>query len=259
MVQAEAIPVMGKLKELEKIYNINILFAVETGDKAFGLNASDALSTVRFIFKHPVEQYLKFTGKYETIEWVDDDIELYGIDLRKAINMITESNRNIYEWVNSSIRYLDKDFGHRLKPVLEQYFSIETILSQYQTVIHNQMEGFLDGKATIRECLMLDKTFLQIKYMLEMHQMPPTNTNELITATKSYTTADDKREINHLIHEMNLGHGYKPYILKNTLDLNIKTEYKAFLSQIDYTTKRKVDLSAADNFFLREIGISNDA
>lgn len=257
MVQAEAIPVMGKLKELEKIYNINILFAVETGDRAFGLNVPDTLSTVRFIFKHPVEQYLKFTGKYETIEWVDDDIELYGIDLRKAINMITESNRNIYEWTNSSVKYLDKDFGYRLKPILEQYFSIEVILPQYQTVIHNQLEGFLDGKATIRECLMLEKTFLQIKYILELHQMSPTSINELVTATKTYTTVDDKREINHLIHEMDLGHGYKPYIPGSTLDLNIKTEYEAFLSQIDYATKRKVDLSAADNFFLREIGISN--
>lgn len=259
MAQAETMSVTDKLKELEKIYNINILFAVETGDRAFGLNVPEALSTVRFIFKHPIEQYLKFTSKYETIEWVDDDIELYGIDLRKAINMITESNRNIYEWTNSSVKYLDKDFGHRLNPILEQYFSTEVILPQYQTVIHNQLEGFLDGKATIRECLMLDKTCLQIKYILKMHQMSPTNINELITATKFYTTANDKREINHLIHEMNLGHGYKPYILGNTLGLNIKTEYEAFLSQIDYTTKRKVDLSVADNFFLREIGILKTA
>lgn len=258
MMQTGVMSISDRLKELEKIYNITVLFAVETGDKSFGLDVPDVpdtLSTVRFIYKHPVERYLKLTDRCETIEWVDKDVELYGIDLRKALDMITKSNRNIYEWISSSVKYLDWGFGDRLAPILKQYFSKEIILPQYQTVIRNQLEGFFYDRTTIKECLLLEKTFLQIKYILATNQNPPLDINELLVTTKTYTTVNDKREISHLIHEMNLGHGYKPYTLGSNLWLNIKTEYESFLSQIGHMETRKIDLTAADNFFLQELSL----
>lgn len=255
MMQAGTMSILDRLKELEKIYNITVLFAVETGDKAFGLDVPDTLSTVRFIFKHSVERYLKLTDRCETIEWVDKDVELYGIDLRKAVEMISKSNRQIYEWTSSSVKYLDRGFGDRLNPILKQYFSKELILPQYQMVVQNQLEGFFYDRTTIRECLLLEKTFLQIKYILATNQIPPVDINKLLAATKTYTTVNDKREISHLIHEMNLGHGYKLYTLESKLGLNIKTEYESFLSQIGHRETRKIDLTAADNFFLQELSL----
>lgn len=255
MIQTGAMSILDRLKELEKIYNITVLFAVEAGDKAFGLDVPDTLSTVRFIYKHPIERYLKLTDRCETIEWVDKDVELYGIDLRKAVEMIAKSNRQIYEWTSSSVKYLDRGFGNRLASILKQYFSKELILPQYQTVIRNQLEGVFYDRITIRECLLLEKTFLQIKYILATDQIPPVDINELLVATKTYTTVDNKREISHLIHEMNIGHGYKPYTLESKLGLNIKTEYESFLNQIGHMETRKIDLTAADDFFLQELNL----
>lgn len=67
--------------------------------------------------------------------------------------------------------------------------------------------------------------------------------------------ANEKREVNELLHDLKLGLGHKLYLLDSTYDLRIQEDYDSFLDKIDKATIQKQDLTAADNFFLQEIGI----
>lgn len=98
---------------------------------------------------------------------------------------------------------------------------------------------------------------MQIEWTLKKHTMAPMDISTLMTA--SSMLANEKREMNGLLHDLKLGLGHKLHLLENTYDLRIQDEYNDFLDKIDKMTMQKQDLTAADNFFLQEIGIQAKA
>jgi len=46
-------------KNIEKKYNVNILFAVENGSRAWRMESKDSDYDVRFVFARPIEEYMQ--------------------------------------------------------------------------------------------------------------------------------------------------------------------------------------------------------
>ena len=55
------------LSEIEAVHNIKILFAVENGSRAWGMESKDSDYDVRFVFFRPVADYLSMTKPAEVI------------------------------------------------------------------------------------------------------------------------------------------------------------------------------------------------
>lgn len=98
--------IQEKLKQLELTNHIRILFACESGSRAWGFPSPDSDYDVRFVYAHPEDWYLSIAEKHDVVELpVNEVLDINGWDLRKAIRLAAKSNAVIFEWIQSPVVY----------------------------------------------------------------------------------------------------------------------------------------------------------
>ena len=105
-----------RLKALAAEEDVRILFAIESGSRAWGFPSADSDYDVRFVYIRPRAAYMSVRQSRDVIETptLDDDIlgvplDLNGWDIRKALRLALTSNPVLHEWLVSPIRYLGDD------------------------------------------------------------------------------------------------------------------------------------------------------
>jgi len=80
--------ILKELKELELERDIKILYAVESGSRAWGFASTDSDWDVRFIYVHRLNWYLQIEDRKDSIDKIlPNDIDLAGWELRKALRL----------------------------------------------------------------------------------------------------------------------------------------------------------------------------
>ncbi len=99
--------VMASLRQIEQDHDVEILFAVESGSRAWGFPSSDSDYDVRFIYRHRLDWYLSLMPGRDVIELpISDDLDVNGWDIRKALNLLMKPNPTLLEWLVSPVRYV---------------------------------------------------------------------------------------------------------------------------------------------------------
>src|SRR5687767_6265789 len=94
--------ILQRLNDIETTKGIEILYACESGSRAWGFASLDSDYDVRFLYRHPVEWYLSVDDHADTIEVpVTDDLDINGWELRKALKLRRKSNPPLFEWLQS--------------------------------------------------------------------------------------------------------------------------------------------------------------
>ena len=108
-VEAEArAEIERRLAVIEAEDGVEILFAVESGSRAWGFASPDSDYDARFVYRHPRNWYLSVREARDVIERpILDDYDVNGWDLRKALRLLLKSNPPLYEWLRSPIVYRD--------------------------------------------------------------------------------------------------------------------------------------------------------
>ena len=102
--------ILRELANLEKEHQVKILFACESGSRAWGFPSQDSDYDVRFIYLHPQDWYLSIEveRKRDVIELpISDDLDITGWDLRKALQLFKKTNPPLLEWLGSPIIYAE--------------------------------------------------------------------------------------------------------------------------------------------------------
>ncbi len=85
--------ILDKLRQVEQDRNIEILFAVESGSRAWGFASPDSDYDIRFVYKHSKDWYLNLWEQTDTIQFMtEDDLDGSGWDIRKALRLLAKSN-----------------------------------------------------------------------------------------------------------------------------------------------------------------------
>lgn len=80
-----------KLLEIETKENVTVLYAVESGSRAWGFASPDSDYDVRFIYVRPKEDYLKLNEPRDVIEWqLDEVLDINGWDLKKSAGPVSQ-------------------------------------------------------------------------------------------------------------------------------------------------------------------------
>jgi predicted nucleotidyltransferase len=140
--------IQQQLEDIERSSGVSILYACESGSRAWGFASRDSDWDVRFIYLYPPEWYLAvdLEHKKDVIEQTVGDLDISGWDLRKALWLFRKSNPPLLEWLHSPIVYHDR-FGlaGRLRDLLPTYYSQLSCAHHYLHMAEGNFREYLRG------------------------------------------------------------------------------------------------------------------
>lgn len=133
ILPAKRAEIETRLAEMEAQEGVRVLYACESGSRAWGFPSTDSDYDVQFIYAHPVEWYLSVQPRRDVIERpLNNLIDLSGWDIAKALVLLRKSNPPLLEWLQSPIVYMDdKDFIREITELLPAYYSPRNCLHHY--------------------------------------------------------------------------------------------------------------------------------
>jgi uncharacterized protein len=167
--------ILKKLKEIENSKNVEILFAVESGSRAWGFASPDSDYDIRFIYKHEPDYYLSLWEKPDVIEFMtEDDLDGSGWDLRKAIKLLAKSNAPLIEWLFSPIVYFQNDdFAKQMQELAQECFSPIAVLHHYLGTTKSFMDVCEMEEVKLKSYFYALRTALAGKWIIENNTFPP--------------------------------------------------------------------------------------
>lgn len=174
--------ILKKLNEIEKENNVSILFAVESGSRAWGHSNRNSDYDVRFIYKrNDINDYLILNRFVDVIQSNDGLFDFVGWDVKKALYLHFKSNPNLREWTISPIIYVKDEIGiFRDLPD----FNPEILKHHYYGLAYNTNKRFVKGKdlrdaGTVKKMLYVIRCNLAWK-LLDEGILPPMGFIEIV-------------------------------------------------------------------------------
>ncbi|MEP7093173.1 MAG: nucleotidyltransferase domain-containing protein [Flavobacterium sp.] len=167
--------ILQKLKEIEIQKDVEILFAVESGSRAWGFASPDSDYDIRFIYKHKPDYYLSLWEKPDVIEFMtEDDLDGSGWDLRKAVKLLAKTNAPLMEWLFSPVVYFENEvFAKQMRKLATECFSPIAVLHHYLGTTKNFMEVCEMEEVKLKSYFYALRTALAGKWIIENNTFPP--------------------------------------------------------------------------------------
>lgn len=188
------------LREIEEQHHIKILYAVESGSRAWGFSSPDSDWDVRFIYVHEPEWYFHIEEQKDTIEQMfPDETDMSGWELKKALRLFKRSNPSLFEWLHSPIIYeMDKTFINEIRQMEDQYFNKEKAMFHYNHIYKKHNDRYIkDNGLPLKRFLYYLRGILVCKWLSDKGTIPPVRFSELVDATVEDN--DIKAKIAHLL------------------------------------------------------------
>lgn len=168
--------IAAALAALEAEHNIRILYACESGSRAWGFPSPDSDYDVRFIYVHALDWYLGLDEGPDTLNLpVDDELDLAGWELRKTLRLLKGSNAALFEWLQSPIVYHEAPgFRAQLAPLLPLAFNLKAGLHHYLGQLRRGVEEDLVGEEVrLKRLFYALRSALAARWIRERHALPP--------------------------------------------------------------------------------------
>ncbi|AIE83434.1 nucleotidyltransferase domain-containing protein [Fimbriimonas ginsengisoli] len=141
------------IRETELEHGVRVLFACESGSRAWGFESVNSDYDVRFLYVRPVAGYLTVLPHRDVIEaMLPDDSDLAGWDLRKTLQLLTKSNPSLFEWFSSPIVYAqDAAFVEEFRDIADRWYSTRRIFMHYLHMAQGNWLGYLQRETVSRK------------------------------------------------------------------------------------------------------------
>jgi predicted nucleotidyltransferase len=172
-----------QLERLEREEHVRILYACESGSRAWGFPSQDSDYDVRFIYIQQPEWYLSIFDKRDVIERpISDSLDISGWDLRKALNLYRKSNPPLMEWLQSPIRYAEKySITEQLREISPLTFSPKSCMYHYLNMARGNYRMYLQGELVrIKKYFYVLRPVLACEWIERYGKMPPMEFDVLV-------------------------------------------------------------------------------
>ena len=177
--------IVRRLRAAEQEHQVKILYACESGSRAWGFASPDSDYDVRFVYVRPWEWYLSFDveRRRDVIEYpIVDEIDCSGWDLRKALYLFTRTNGALLEWLNSPILYIEEgSFASRLRALAPKAINKLALCYHYSHMARgNAREYLLKDKVRLKKYFYVLRPLLAIRYIEQDLGVPPVEFEKLV-------------------------------------------------------------------------------
>lgn len=168
------------LDALARENQFRILFACESGSRAWGFASPDSDYDVRFVYVPSLAWYLQVKSAKDTCEcMLPHDLDLSGWELRKLLHHFGSSNITLYEWFGSPIHYLESDLSRTLTELIPHFFNARKAMFHYVSMATGIAQEHLGNEIGIKKLFYIIRALYACHWINEYHSMPPTLFNVL--------------------------------------------------------------------------------
>lgn len=174
--------ILEKLQQIEREKGVEILYAVESGSRAWGFASPDSDYDIRFIYKHDLNYYLSLWEQNDVIEFMtEDDLDGSGWDLQKTVRLLAKSNAPLLEWLFSPVVYFENEaFVTQMRLLAKECFSPVACLHHYLGTTKNFMDVCQAEEVKLKSYFYALRTALAGKWIIENNSFPPVDFMELL-------------------------------------------------------------------------------
>ena len=162
--------ILERLAAIEHTAAVRILYACESGSRAWGFASPDSDYDVRFIYVRPREWYLSIDLEHrrDVIERpIEDMLDINGWDLRKALQLMHKSNPPLFEWLHSPIVYrAQPGFREALLALTPAYYSPLGCAWHYLHMARGNDRAYLQGEQVrLKKYLYVLRPLLAVRWL----------------------------------------------------------------------------------------------
>ncbi len=249
---------MGRLRDIEQANEVHVLYAVETGSRAWDFASVNSDFDVRFIYSHPRDWYLTLEEGRGVLETpIVGDMDIQGWDIRKALRLFAKSNPPLNEWLVSPLVYLEQGpFAPRMRELSQQYYSPKGVAHHYlhMAKCEFQADSYKGGEVILKKYLYVVRPLLNILWLSEHQTIPPISLTEILS--KVSVDPDARIAIDQIITQkrsgLELGKGARIPVLDRYLE-SLFVQAEVFCAQAN---ARKTRTDALNQLF-RDVLIAN--
>jgi predicted nucleotidyltransferase len=247
--------VKQKLPEIEKEHDVKILYAVESGSRAWGFESLDSDYDVRFIYAHKKNWYLNILPKRDVIEYpITDEFDYSGWDLRKTLFLLNKSNPVLFEWLKSPIVYYKDDYFYGIMEQLsKEYFSPISSVYHYLHMANGNYRQFLQAdEVKIKKYFYVLRPILACMWIESYKEAPPMEFEKLLVQLSDNELLE---KINELLIKkrsgVELGIEPKILVINNFIENKIK-HFENVVSTFD--PRKKPNHELLEEGFIKILG-----
>jgi len=190
------------LLQIEDEHNVRIIYACESGSRAWGFASQDSDFDVRFIYVHPSDWYLSIADKRDVIEMpIDKLLDINGWDIRKTLQLLRRSNSPLMEWLVSPIKY--RCIEAAVNPLLllsKKAFLPESSFHHYLSMSRNNLSKVQDTDTPgIKSYLYALRPMLCCKWIRMFDSQPPILIDDLLLVFLPDTGDEIRRYVDRII------------------------------------------------------------
>jgi predicted nucleotidyltransferase len=192
----------AELARVEEAEDVVVVYACESGSRAWGFASTDSDYDVRFIYLRPPGWYLSVAKRRDVIEKpITDELDVSGWDLPKALGLFRKGNPPLFEWLGSPIVYQDRHgVAEALREEAKKSFAPPSAFHHYLSMAKKNYKEYLRGeKVRLKKYFYVLRPILAAFYVEAHHQMAPTPFTELLDDRLSSGSVRD--EVDQLLEK----------------------------------------------------------
>lgn len=177
--------IITKLQSVKQEYGVKILYACESGSRAWGFEGVDSDYDVRFVYAKTREEYLSLKEQKPEINLgVNDKLDIVGWDIRKTLLLLQKSNTTVCEWAASPIVYMDDGFRRKLSLLVNECFLPKVAIHHYLGSVKGY-EAELEGdEIELKKLFYMLRAVYTARFIAEFDIATPINLGELRSAIR---------------------------------------------------------------------------
>lgn len=197
--------IVRRLLAVETEHNVRILFAIESGSRAWGFASPNSDYDVRFVYMKAPEWYqaVDLEERRDVIEYpIVDEIDLNGWDVRKSLRLFWKSNPAFVEWIQSPITYIEHSgFRTDALNILQKVYTPISGIYHYRNMAKTNYRGYLrEPIVPLKKYFYVLRPLLAVRWLIQHGTAAPIEFEKLLTLLRS-DEAPILAEIHHLLEK----------------------------------------------------------
>lgn len=240
------------IEKIEREKNVQVLYACETGSRAWGFPSPDSDYDVRFIYKHDIDWYLSLNQRRDSLEFpLRDAFDVTGWDIRKSLVLLKKSNAALIERFQSPIVYVsNKAFADGFNALIEQYYSPLAVFYHHFSLAWKFREEMKDmEEVKLKKYFYFIRSLLSCNWILERSEVVPMHLEGLMTLIGK----DEAETIRALVKLKSGENESYVYHKNNALDKWLEELWKYVESQKERPLPNRSDYTMLNQFFKKTL------